>query len=177
MSKKNEIIRQLEKLDEFADTKRNLSIDDSWKAQLKQIIITHIDENSPFLDRIDEIKFFVLSTEKPSQEYFKQQYDQSKHNASLLIFNIKTYIENNGLKKRPNFICRLSETWATTLTTIVLISWSYFCFTFGQNTTQNKIDNEKISLERQIDSLTATIHSFTLSNAKPKMSITPKNKP
>ena len=153
--KKNDIIFQLDNLKQFSDTNQDLTIDESWKAQLKQIVATYIDKDSPFLEQIDKLKFTVTHAGEPTPEYFLKYYNIAKTDASILIFHITEYIKQNGLKLNGNFLSKLSDTWATAL----IISGAGFIFWLGSWTSQNKIDAEKIGFKNKIDSLSLILRT------------------
>ena len=165
---KNCVLNQLDKLNEYTGTDKQLVIDESWKTQLKQIVITYIGEDSPFLEQIDKIKFTVPHAGEPTPEYFLKYYNLAKSDASFLVFHITQYIKNNGLKSQGNFLSKLSDTWITGILFSLLIPIIIFCFWLGSWFTQNKIDAEKILLKNKIDSLSATTTSSdsTKSNIK-----------
>ena len=163
-TKKKDILNQLSDLREYTDTNKNLVIGESWKAELKQIVKTYIDENSHFITQIDKLRFTVIHAGKPTPGEFLEQYNLAKHDASTLVFHISNFIEKNGLKKQGNFLTRLSEGWAIAAITIGASS----LFALGVWFTQNKIDIEKIELKNKIDSL-STVPTLTKPNSIPNL--------
>ncbi len=164
--RKDTFLKQLEKLDAFTDTKKDLVIDDFWKAHLKQLIIEYIGNDSAFISEVDKLKFSVTSNGEPSDEYFIKYYNQSKTNAKALIARIEMYVGENEIKSNGNFISRLSESWAIFWFSTLLLVWSVFCYGIGVFLTQNKIDREKIDLKQKNDSLFRVTQSFIVNTNK-----------
>lgn len=152
MPSKKQVINQLNTFYKFTQLDETY-IDESWKANLKQLIKKYIDEKSHFLDALDNIKLITITADENTWDEYEKNNVFFKVNLKLILDEVIKYVKLNGIKNQGNFISRMSEGWAIFLFSLISLAWSGFCYGMGGYLTQNKIDREKIEMKNKIDSL------------------------